>query len=69
MLMLISLPALPVSILATTVECYSLVGWSLALLSFVYGAGTLISGAPILDLVHDEKPPWPQRKIIGWFGS
>ena len=32
-------------------------GWALAVLSFVvYGAGTLISGAPFLALVHDSAP-------------
>jgi BCD family chlorophyll transporter-like MFS transporter len=56
-LMLISLPALPVSILAITVDRSSLTGWALAILSFViYGAGTLISGAPYLGLVHDSAP-------------
>ena len=57
LLMLISLPALPISILAITEDRSSLVGWALALLSFVvYGTGTLISGAPYLGLVHDSAP-------------
>ena len=56
LLMLLALPLLPLSTVAITRDSASLFGWGLAILSFVvYGAGTLISGAPFLALVHDRR--------------
>ena len=41
-------------------------GWALAVLSFVvYGAGTLISGAPFLALVHDSAPYNKRGQAMG----
>jgi BCD family chlorophyll transporter-like MFS transporter len=57
LMMLLSLPLLPVSTAAISRNSSSSVGWGLAVVSFtVYGAGTLISGAPFLALVHDSAP-------------
>lgn len=57
LLMLLSLPLLPLSTVAIARGVTSPVGWGLALLSFLlYGIGTLISGAPFLALVHDSAP-------------
>jgi BCD family chlorophyll transporter-like MFS transporter len=57
LLMLLSLPLLPLSTVAIARETASPLGWALALLSFLlYGVGTLISGAPFLALVHDSAP-------------
>jgi BCD family chlorophyll transporter-like MFS transporter len=57
LLMLMSLPLLPLSTIAIADDTSSPVGWALALISFVlYGVGTLISGAPFLALVHDSAP-------------
>jgi BCD family chlorophyll transporter-like MFS transporter len=55
--MLLSLPLLPLSTVAIADDTTSVVGWTLALFSFLlYGIGTLTSGAPYLGLVHDSAP-------------
>lgn len=57
LLMLLALPLLPLSVVAIGRDAGSLLGWGLALVSFLlYGAGQLISGAPFLALVHDSAP-------------
>lgn len=57
LLMLLSLPLLPLSTVAIARAITSPLGWGMALLSFsLYGVGTLISGAPFLALVHDSAP-------------
>jgi BCD family chlorophyll transporter-like MFS transporter len=57
LLMLLSLPLLPLSTVAIARNSGSLTGWALALISFLlFGVGTLISGAPFLALVHDSAP-------------
>lgn len=57
LLMLLSLPLLPLSLAALGHDSRSVSGWLLAVLSFLfYGIGTLISGAPFLALVHDSAP-------------
>jgi BCD family chlorophyll transporter-like MFS transporter len=57
LLMLLSLPLLPLSLAALGHDGRSPSGWTLAVLSFLlYGIGTLISGAPFLALVHDSAP-------------
>lgn len=56
-LMLLSLPLLPLATDAIARNTSSIVGWGLALSSFLlYGVGTLVSGAPFLALVHDSAP-------------
>lgn len=56
-LMLLSLPLLPFATSLLAQNTASPLGWGLALLSsLIYGAGTLISGAPFLALVHDSAP-------------
>ena len=57
LLMLLSLPLLPLSILAISHDPSATQGWAVAIASFLlYGIGTLISGAPFLALVHDSAP-------------
>ncbi len=57
LLMLASLPLLPLSMAAIGFDTRSQTGWSIAVFSFLlYGIGTLISGAPYLALVHDSAP-------------
>ena len=57
LLMLLALPLLPLSTVAIGRDPGSVLGWGLAVVSFlVYGTGTLISGAPFLALVHDSAP-------------
>jgi BCD family chlorophyll transporter-like MFS transporter len=57
LLMLLSLPLLPLSTVAIARDAATPTGWALALVSFLlYGVGTLISGAPFLALVHDSAP-------------
>ncbi|PKO23431.1 MAG: MFS transporter [Chloroflexi bacterium HGW-Chloroflexi-1] len=57
LLMLVSLPFLPLSIVTIAHEMGSPLGWGLGVTSFLlYGVGTLISGAPFLALVHDSAP-------------
>ncbi len=54
-LMLVSLPLLPIA--TTIIFSGNLLGWLLALLSFVvYGIGTQISGSPFAALVRDSAP-------------
>jgi BCD family chlorophyll transporter-like MFS transporter len=65
-LMLISLPALPLSTLLIVDETRSALGWTVALVSFlIYGAGTLISGPAFLALVHDSVPYERRGQAIG----
>jgi BCD family chlorophyll transporter-like MFS transporter len=57
LLMLLSLPLLPLSTVAIAGDAASAFGWGLAVFSFMlYGVGTLTSGAPYLALVHDSAP-------------
>lgn len=57
LLMLLSLPLLPLSLAAIGYDTRLISGWALAITSFLlYGIGTLISGAPFLALVHDSAP-------------
>lgn len=57
LLMLLSLPLLPLSLVAVARSITAPLGWVLAFVSFtIYGVGTLISGAPFLALVHDSVP-------------
>jgi len=57
LLMLLSLPLLPLSTVTIARDTASPLGWALAVASFLlYGVGTLISGAPFLALVHDSAP-------------
>lgn len=66
LLMLLALPLLPLSTVAIARDTSSLVGWGLAVVSFVvYGAGTLISGAPFLALVHDSAPYTRRGQAMG----
>lgn len=66
LLMLLALPLLPLSTVAITRDASSPMGWALAVLSFVvYGAGTLISGAPFLALVHDSAPYNKRGQAMG----
>jgi len=56
-LMLISLPLLPLSARVLAEQPGSPGGWGLTLVSSVlFGSGTLISGSPFLALVHDSVP-------------
>ncbi len=66
LLMLLALPLLPLSVVAIARDAGSLLGWGLALASFLtYGAGTLISGAPFLALVHDSAPYERRGQAVG----
>lgn len=66
LLMLVALPLLPLSTVAIARDTASWAGWTLAILSFVvYGAGTLISGAPFLALVHDSAPYRRRGQAVG----
>jgi BCD family chlorophyll transporter-like MFS transporter len=57
LLMLLSLPLLPLAMVEIARDVRTLLGWTIALLSFLlYGIGTLVSGAPFLALVHDSAP-------------
>lgn len=65
LLMLLSLPLLPLSLAALGHDSRSVSGWILAVLSFLlYGIGTLISGAPFLALVHDSAPYARRGQVI-----
>ncbi len=58
LLMLLSLPLLPVVTVILAANPTSLLGWALATLAFlIYGVGTLISGSTFLALVRDSAPP------------
>lgn len=66
LLMLVSLPLLPLSTVLLSRDLGSALGWGMALLSFVmYGFGTLISGSPYLALVHDSAPYERRGQVIG----
>jgi len=66
LMMLAALPLLPLSTAALAQDPGGAVGWTLALASFlVFGAGTLISGAPFLALVHDSAPYGRRGQAIG----
>lgn len=57
LMMVLSLPLLPLSVVAIAQNPRSLIGWGLAFFSLlIYGTGTSISGAPYLALVHDSAP-------------
>ncbi|EFO81235.1 PUCC protein [Oscillochloris trichoides DG-6] len=56
--MVISLPLLPLVAVLLAADPRSILGWTLATISFlVYGVGTLLSGSPFLALVRDTNPP------------
>ncbi len=66
LLMLLSLPLLPTSLVLLGEDATSAPGWGLALTSFLlYGVGTLISGAPFLALVHDSAPYARRGQAVG----
>ncbi len=66
LLMLLSLPLLPTSLVLLGEDAASAPGWGLALTSFLlYGVGTLISGAPFLALVHDSAPYARRGQAVG----
>jgi len=66
LMMLLSLPLLPLSTVELARSISSLAGWILAVLSFLfYGMGTLISGSPFLALVHDSAPYERRGQVIG----
>jgi BCD family chlorophyll transporter-like MFS transporter len=57
-LMLLSLPLLPIATVMLAANPTSALGWALATLAFlVYGVGSLISGSTYLALVRDSAPP------------
>lgn len=57
LLMLLSLPLLPLATVEIARDTTTPLGWGIALISFVlYGVGTLLSGSPFLALVHDSAP-------------
>lgn len=57
LLMLVSLPLLPLAVVAIARDTGSPLGWGLLVVSsLLYGVGQLISGAPFLALVHDSAP-------------
>lgn len=57
-LMLLALPLLPFATTAIAADTASLLGWTLATLSFlIYGVGSLVSGSPFLALVRESAPP------------
>ena len=57
LMMLVSLPLLPLSVGMIAQGTTATTGWILATLSLLfYGTGTSISGAPYLALVHDSAP-------------
>ncbi len=63
--MLLSLPLLPVVTALLATDPSSVLGWLLALLSFlIYGVGTLISGSTYLSLVRDSAPPARRGQAI-----
>jgi len=65
LLMLVSLPLLPLSMAAIGFNTHSQTGWAIAIFSFtLYGFGTLISGAPYLALVHDSAPYHRRGQVI-----
>ncbi|RRR70849.1 MAG: MFS transporter [Candidatus Viridilinea halotolerans] len=56
--MLLSLPLLPIVTVMLAADPRSILGWFLAVCSFVvYGIGTLISGSTYMALVRDSAPP------------
>ncbi len=58
LLMLLSLPMLPVVTVILAANHTSVLGWVLATLAFlIYGIGSLISGSTYLALVRDSAPP------------
>jgi MFS transporter, BCD family, chlorophyll transporter len=58
LLMLLSLPLLPVVTVILAANHTSVLGWVLATLAFlIYGIGSLISGSTYLALVRDSAPP------------
>jgi BCD family chlorophyll transporter-like MFS transporter len=63
--MVLSLPLLPIVTVLLAADPRSMLGWSLALISFlVYGVGTLISGSTYLSLVRDSAPPERRGQAI-----
>ncbi|MCG8347433.1 MAG: BCD family MFS transporter [Chloroflexales bacterium] len=58
LLMLITLPLLPVVTILLAANPLSVSGWGITALAFViYGVGTLLSGSTFLALIRDSTPP------------
>jgi BCD family chlorophyll transporter-like MFS transporter len=58
LLMLMTLPLLPVVTVLLAASPLSIAGWALTALTFViYGVGTLLSGSTFLALIRDSAPP------------
>lgn len=65
LLMLVTLPLLPVITVALAANPGSVFGWALATLAFlVYGVGTLLSGSVFLALVRDSAPPLKRGQAL-----
>lgn len=65
LLMLLTLPFLPLTTVLLAADPRSLAGWLLALLAFtVYGVGVLLSGSPFLALIRDSAPPARQGQAL-----
>ncbi|GAP61965.1 MFS transporter, BCD family, chlorophyll transporter [Ardenticatena maritima] len=65
-LMLVSLLLLPWATFTIAAAPRAWASWLPAFLAFLlYGAGTLISGAPFLALVHDSAPYHARGKVMG----
>ncbi len=64
-LMVVSFPLLAWSLARFTVERNDVLGWALAVVSFVmYGGGSLLSGSPFLALARDSAPKAKQGLVI-----
>lgn len=58
LMMLLTLPMLPITTILLAEDKTSLQAWGLVTLTFlIYGIGSLISGSPFLALVRDSAPP------------
>ncbi|WP_129674752.1 BCD family MFS transporter [Candidatus Chloroploca sp. Khr17] len=58
LLMALSLLLLPFSVVLLAENSSSVAGWAVAaLMFFIYGIGTLLSGSPFMALIRDRTPP------------
>jgi MFS transporter, BCD family, chlorophyll transporter len=65
LLMLLSLPLLPVVAVLLATDQLSIGGWGIALVAFlIYGVGTLLSGSTFLALVRESAPPAAQGRAL-----
>ncbi len=65
LLMLLSLPLLPLATVLLAGDPFSVQGWLLATLIFlIYGMGTLLSGSTFLALIRDSAPPAKQGQAL-----